>query len=361
LWLKQAGYSDTLIGLNTGAFYAGLALAALPVPLLMRRWGPACTKAGMVVSGLTVILFPIGGSLAWIFGLRLLGGAAAALCLIPMETYVNRDLPAEHRGRNFGIYAVALTLGWALGNWLGLQIYAVSPRLAFLVGGVIAFAGALSIKAWLPHIPPRNQEPTVSLDWHENFISFGAAWVQGFLEGGMIAFLPLYLIAQGLTEQHIGWLISATMVGVIVLQAPVTWLGDCFGRLPMLLLCFGLVAIGLVALPFAGTSALLPVCLFVVGGFSGAFYPLGLALLGENMPPGELDRANAWYLSMECLGCLTGPAVMGVARDWAGQYAMFAMAEAALILVFVGWLLWRPKEAPAAIPAEQMTASRRAA
>jgi MFS family permease len=169
------------------------------------------------------------------------------------------------------------------------------------------------------------------------------------------------LIAQGLSEQHIGWLISATMIGVIVLQAPVTWLGDCFGRLPMLLICFGLVAIGLVALPLAGTSPLLPEWLFVVGGFSGAFYPLGLALLGENLPPGELDRANAWYLSMECLGCLAGPVLMGVARDWAGQYAMFAVAELALIVVFAGWLLWRPKEAAVAVPDDQNSAMRRAA
>src|SRR5947199_3691437 len=41
---------------------------------------------------------------------------AGALSLIPMETYVNRDLPARHRARNFGLYAVALTVGWSLGN-----------------------------------------------------------------------------------------------------------------------------------------------------------------------------------------------------------------------------------------------------
>jgi MFS family permease len=128
-----------------------------------------------------------------------------------------------------------------------------------------------------------------------------------------------------------------------------------------LLVCFGLAAVGLVVLPFAGTSSHLPVWLFVVGASSGAFYPLGLALLGENLPPGELDRANAWYLSMECIGCLAGPAIMGVARDQLGEKAMFGAGEVALLLVLAGWLLWRPKEAAPAIDNTQTEAPRQAA
>jgi MFS family permease len=361
LWLKRAGCSETIIGLNTATYYAGLALAALAVPFLMRRIGPACTIAGMATAGLSVALFPYGSSQGWWFGLRLIGGIAAAFCLIAMETYVNRDLAPEHRGRNFGLYAVALTVGWALGNWVGLAIDAVSPYLAFLVGGAAAFLGAFVVKVWLPHIPERSAEPTVTLDWHENFLSFGAAFAQGFLEGGMIAFLPLYLMAQGLSEQHTGWLISMTMIGVIAFQVPVTWLGDYFGRLPVLLICFGLAALGLAVLPFSGTSFHLPVWLFVVGASAGAFYPLGLALLGENLPPGELDRANAWYLSMECIGCLAGPAIMGVARDQLGEKAMFGAGEAALLLVLGSWLMWRPKEAAPAIDNTRTESPRQAA
>src|SRR5262245_1386324 len=71
LWLKDAGASDTIIGLNTAIYYAGLAVAALAVPSLMRRFGPFCPVAGMALSGLTVALFPWGSGLAWWFALRL--------------------------------------------------------------------------------------------------------------------------------------------------------------------------------------------------------------------------------------------------------------------------------------------------
>ena len=343
LWLRQAGCSDTLIGLNTAIYYGGLALTALLVPCLMRRIGAACSVAGMAVSGLAVAVFPLGGGMAWWFGVRLLNGVAAAFSLIPLETFVNRDLPPQHRARNFGLYAVALTLGWALGNWVGLEMVAEYPELAFSVGGAMAALAALAIQFFLPHIDQKGQpeERRARLGLRNNVLSFGSAWVQGFLEGGMVAFLSLYLLALGLSEKHTGWLTSTTMIGVILFQVPVAWLADRCGRSRVLLACYGLVAVGMVGLPLAGTSLLLPVWLFVVGACSGAFYPLGLALLGERLPESALDRANACYLSLECVGSLMGPALMGMARDWGGETAMFGVGEAALLVVLVGWLALR--------------------
>jgi MFS family permease len=353
LWLKQAGCSDTVIGLNTAVYYGGLGGAALLVPRLMRRWGPACSAAGMAASGLTVMLFPLGGGLAWWFAIRLLNGIAAALSLIPLETYVNRDLPADRRARNFGLYAVALTLGWALGSGIGLALVADQARLAFVLGGAAALLAGAVVRLALPPIeecmaaaaaPPR-------LDLRGNVLSFGSAWSQGFLEGGMVAFLSLYLLGLHLSEQHVGWLTSLTMVGVIAFQVPVAWLADRWGRLPVLLGCYALVAVSLVALPWTGSSPLLPLWLFMVGACSGAFYPLGLALLGERLPDTQLARANAWYLSLECLGSLMGPALMGLARDAAGETAMFAVGEAAVLAVPVAWLLMRRRAATPALAA----------
>jgi MFS family permease len=343
LWLKQAGCSDTIIGLNTAVYYGGLAAAALGVPWLMRRRGHWCCALGMAVSGLAVIIFPWGHGLAWWFGIRLLNGVAAAMSLIPMETYVNRDLPAAQRARNFGLYAVALTLGWALGNGVGLALVSELGRWAFVLGGTVSLVAAAAVQLLLPAIPERSEPPSArpTLDLRGNLLSFGSAWGQGFLEGGMVAFLSLYLLGLHLSEQHVGWLTSTTMVGVIVFQVPVAWLADRLGRELVLLACYGLVVVGLVALPLAGTSALLPVWLFVVGACSGAFYPLGLALLGERLPASQLARANAWYLSLECMGSLMGPALMGVVCDWFGQRAMFAVGEAAVLGVVAAWLLMR--------------------
>ena len=76
LWLKDAGCSATTIGLNTGVYYFGTALAASFIPWMMHRWGRTCLIVGMVLSALTVAAFPLSDSLGWWFALRLLNGMA---------------------------------------------------------------------------------------------------------------------------------------------------------------------------------------------------------------------------------------------------------------------------------------------
>src|SRR5262245_19387420 len=143
LWLAGAGCADPVNGNNTGTYYVGMALAAAAVPWLMRRGGKACPVAGMVLSGAATALFPWGAGVGWWFLVRFCGGAAGALCVIPLETYVNRAAAPGHRARNFGFYALAITLGYALGNWVGLEMYPDAPRLAFAVGGAVAALSAL--------------------------------------------------------------------------------------------------------------------------------------------------------------------------------------------------------------------------
>jgi MFS family permease len=340
LWLKDTGYSCRTVGLNTGVYYLGIALAAMFVPRLMRRWGPNCVAVGCLVSAVTVAVFPYSGSLTLYYVVRLINGVAGAMTLVPLETYVNRDSLPEQRSRNFGFYALAIALGWALGNLVGLEMYPFAPRLAFIVGGVSAGLAAAFILGWLPALVSTEEEHRGSapMQFGRNLLSFGTAWSQGFLEGGMVAFLALYLRdTMGLTEDRVSWLTSSIMIGVILFQVPVGWFASRLGRVPVLLACYAVVIAGLCLLPGCGDSFWLAFWLFFVGACSGAFYPLGLAILGERLPACGLSRANAWFLAINCLGSLIGPDVMGEVMDRFGPRAMFATGLAAVLLVLVGW------------------------
>jgi MFS family permease len=91
-------------------------------------------------------------------------------------------------------------------------------------------------------------------------------------------------------------------------------------------------------LPFCGDSVWLVLWLFLVGACSGAFYPLGLTLLGERVPRSGLARANAWYLAINCIGSLMGPDIMGEVMDQCGMPALFLVGLAAVVLVPVVWI-----------------------
>src|SRR5690348_3313122 len=99
LWLRDAGFNAQIIGLNTSCYYLGVAGAACVVPWLMRRACRLCVVGGVVVDAAVIALFPWTDSLLGWFALRLLGGLATALSIIPMETLVNHNAPTTHRAR----------------------------------------------------------------------------------------------------------------------------------------------------------------------------------------------------------------------------------------------------------------------
>lgn len=347
LWLSEAGYSDGVVGLNTGIYYFGIAVTAIAVPGLMRRMGRGCPALGFVLSAATVMVFPWGGGLFGWFLVRLLNGIGGAMSLIPLETYVNRHSPEEQRSRNFGIYAVAIAGGWALGNLVGLQMYDGAARAAFVLGGgitLLALPGLWFSLPW-PQEPAAERQERTPLPWRRALLGFGSGWSQGFLEGTMVSLLPIYLLFVGLSKDEVAWLTSGIMIGVILFQVPVAWLADRLGRTRVLLACYVVVLVGLLALPFSSGSPALPLCLFSIGACSGAFYPLGLSLLGEQVRETALARASAWYLALNCVGSLIGPTVTGFVMDSFGKASLPVSGLAACGLVLVVWFIFGERSA----------------
>jgi MFS family permease len=345
VWFKAAGYSNTVNGLSTSVYYLGIALSAALVPWLMRRSGRACVVAGMVLSGITVAVFPGGASVLECFGLRLLNGVGGALSLIPLETLVNRTSPPVRRARNFGLYALSVGLGIGAGQVSGSFLYPWSPDVAFLVGGAMTLLPGTAAVAWLywPAGLAEESYGRTPLHFRRNVLGFGSAWAQGFLEGAMFSLLLVYLLAVGYSVEEAGGLQSGIMVGVILFQVPIGWLAEQLGRTRVLVGCFLVTIAGLAWLPFCTLTAMLALAMFLVGACSGALYPLGLASLGERLPGPCLARAGAWFLAINCLGSITGPAVTGAAMDYFGRRALFAAGEAAVVLVLLAALVsrWR--------------------
>lgn len=339
-WLQDAGHSETFIGFNTGMHFLGVVLMGLYAPAIMRRAGRRGIFFGLMVSGLGVAAFPFGGGVTGYFALRFIAGVGGALAMIALETLINFNAPPDRRARDFAFYACSVAVGFALGSFTGLHLFAVAPEVAFLFGGALTLA-ALPIVSLLPPFPvlPRENDRRESLK--APFLSLGSAWSQGFLEAGMLALLPLYLRTIGRNDGESGTLIGGILIGVLICQVPIGWLADRIGRELVLIACFLIVGIGLAAAPNCDREIALPVWLFVIGIFSGAFYPLGLALLGERLPPSEIPRANAWYLSVNCFGSLVSPLVSGPVMAFHGPQAMFWTGEAAIVGVLAIWLMTR--------------------
>jgi MFS family permease len=337
LWLADAGLDKDTIGLNAGTYYLGMAVAGLAIPALVRRWGVGCIVVGMSLVALSVVLFPwVDAPVLW-FLLRLLQGIGGALSLVPLEAQVSQVSLAQHRARNFAFYGVALTLAGAAGLDVGLHLYRPGTCLPFAVAGLSAVAGAVVALLMLPPVPVDNgsADKPMPLGLRRHFLSYGTALVQGFLEGGLLIFLPLYLLSLGLEQETAGNLLGAAMIGMILFQVPVGWLADRLGKVTVLLMCYGGVVLGLALLPACAPGAWLGAWLFVVGACSAALFPLGLSLLSEGLSGARLPQAYGRYLTLDCIGSVLGPVCMGQAWQWGGGPALFFCGVTAIALVLL--------------------------
>src|SRR5205809_1086025 len=83
-------------------------------------------------------------------------------------------------------------------------------------------------------------------------------------------------------------------------QVPLAWLADRVGRTAVMLACFAVTGGVLWALHQGLPLPAMAACLFLAGAYSGAFYPLGLAVLGERLPTLAIPRARACFLAINC-------------------------------------------------------------
>jgi MFS family permease len=337
-WLDAQGQSDTVIGYSHAAYYLGMAVASFAVPVGMQRLGSAaCVTIGMLLSGITLTPFPwMEQEWSW-HALRFINGWAGAMCVIPLETTVSQQTQPELKTRYFAYYGVAITVGGALGFVVAPLLGAVSYSFAFFLGGAApVLAGGIFMLGMRGALLQAERESArTPLLWRANFLCYGTAWCQGFLEGGMVAFLQLFLVWRGFGTDTAGSLMGVTTLGVILFQLPVSWLADRFGKTPILLGCYALVALCLLAIPAVSHLVALAAILFTFGACTGAMYPLGLSLLGDRVPVSGQARAFAWFLIIECVGSVAGAAIMGQARDDWGESSMFLIGFAAILLVLL--------------------------
>jgi MFS family permease len=147
------------------------------------------------------------------------------------------------------------------------------------------------------------------------------------------------LLSVGLSHETVSWLMSGLMMGVILSQTPLAWLADRLGRAAVLAACNAVTLVGICCLGWTGGVAWLAFWLFVVGACSGAFYPLGLALLGERTAPEGMSRAGSCFLAINSMGSMTGPVIAGLAGSWFGPGMLFVTGGSAVGLILGIWIV----------------------
>lgn len=355
--LRNQGYSESMIGINAAAQFAGIIVVALATPRIIPALGFfKAIVLGLVVVAVTLIALPAFRSFETWLVIRFLLGMGNSLLFTTGDTWINLIVNDRVRGRWMGIYVTVGMAGWAVGPLLGAYL---DPDTYWpFVWGLLAIVVAAGFL-----LPTRKLD--VRLGVPEQGVALGLAAVFfaaptvllasamfGVVEGAMQSFAHLYTMdVLGAQFRQTGYaVIWVGSVAAVFFQYPIGWLADKVNRSWLLIVCVLALMLSIFLFPLlveGGRDAwwqpqalALWAVVSVWGGSMGGIFTVGITLLGERFRDAELVSANAVFSVLFGVGGLLGPFLTGTAMSVFGP-AGFPLSLLAAVVIYALFALYR--------------------
>lgn len=318
LLLEQRGTNAAVTGLNAGAGFVAVIVGPLFTPTLVRRFGIRNLLLGcFALDAATFLSMRVfDGLIAW-FILRAALGLIGSTLFTASEAWINLLAEDRVRGRVIGIYAAAMSAGFAFGPLL-LSITGIEGWPPFVANTVIVSIAALPLLAIRPAATDtgRRRGANPLRMFFRAPLIVAAVCLFGVYENSLLALLPVWGVRAGLGTDVAAATVSCVYGGAIALQIPIGWISDKVRRLNILRGCGAIGTAGALMLLGFGTGgpALFGV-LFVWGGVVSSIYPVALGMAGDRFSGADMVAANAAIIMAYGTGALVGPALGGAAMD----------------------------------------------
>jgi MFS family permease len=353
---SQAGFGDQALGLVMSAYFLGFLLGTFLAPPLIRRIGHIRAFAFFAALCACAVLAHPMLVAPWPWGfLRLCTGVALVGLYTVIESWLNSQASAEHRGRIFAAYMVVNLLALALGQHL-LQLAPVDSFVLFSLVAILVCAAVLPVAATRlaqPSTPASERMRVRRLAGVAPAAGMGAL-CSGLAMGAFWGLAPAYAGHQGLDAGQIARFMSLAILGGAAMQWPIGRLSDHGDRRVALgLVCTlaAAVAIG-AALLRTPAPGLLYGLFFAYGGLAFAVYPVAVAHLLDRVSAEQVLPACSTVLLVHGAGAAVGPALAGALMHRFGPAALpawFAAMQLAVVAFSLARMLLRRRapESPA--------------
>ena len=354
LVLSHQGVDETLIGLNTGAYFIAVFAVAPLASRLMRSRGPALLMLASILAEAVLLVLLRAFPNVWLwFLLRFALGMAASFLWISGEAWVNHVAHESHRGRTIAIFGVVVSAGFALGPMI-LSITGADGWAPFLVTIALLLVAAAVLAGALgsaPRLRGKTSGPLARYVLIAPVAMFGY-FVFAAGDAVLLTFLPIYAVGIGLDEVDGIRLLTVLAIGSMALQYPIGWLADRVSNRAIAAAIGTALLAGSAAFPWALPHTVIGmVFMFFYGGALGGLYTLSLVLLGRRFEGADLSAASAMLSVMFCIGAFIWPSLGGGAMDRFGGSAMPVVLMAAyamfLLIVVAAWIRGAEARTPA--------------
>jgi MFS family permease len=316
--LAERDFGETLIGANAAMHAIGALVAAPLLPSLVARFGARAMVLGaLLLAAAAMASFPIVPSVWLWFPLRLAVGYVSEALFALSEAWINHLSGERGCARAMATYTAALSLGFAAGPLI-LSAVGTAGSAPYAIGATLAL-GATAFTACPRVVAPRFEGPGgggLGLAARLAPLAMATTVLNAAVETAGLSFLALYAMDAGWEEAAATRLISAMMIGAILLQLPIGWLGDRTDRRRLVVWLGAAAAAGALLWPLALHDPWLAYpMVFAWGGVFVGVYTIMLAMVGSRFQGTELVAIYAGMGLVWGAGALLGPMLAGLAMD----------------------------------------------
>jgi MFS family permease len=305
LVMEKNGISPKVIGYNTAMQPLGILIAGFVVPHMTRRFGtkPVAIAAALLTATLIVTYPFIPIFWGW-FAMRLIQGFAIAVLFSVSEAWVVEAAAGPARSRIMALYTGVLSLSFGLGPAL-ISVTGIDSFLPFAIGALFLLAGTVPMFFYRPtaaFAPDAESSGLTILGFARAApILIAAVGMFAIIDAANLGLLPVYGVKKGLSQETAALMLTAFIVGNVVLQFPIGWIADHWSKRGMMSVCAVATALGSALVPWAFGSWLIWPVLVATGAASAGIYTLALAELGERFSGHELVAGTAAFSTVVLL------------------------------------------------------------
>jgi MFS family permease len=339
LVMEMNGISPKVIGYNTAMQPLGILIAGFVVPHMTRRFGtkPVAIAAALLTATLIVTYPFIPIFWGW-FAMRLIQGFAIAVLFSVSEAWVVEAAAGPARSRIMALYTGVLSLSFGLGPAL-ISVTGIDSFLPFAIGALFLLAGTVPMFFYRPtaaFAPDAESSGLTILGFARAApILIAAVGMFAIIDAANLGLLPVYGVKKGLSQETAALMLTAFIVGNVVLQFPIGWIADHWSKRGMMSVCAVATALGSALVPWAFGSWLIWPVLVATGAASAGIYTLALAELGERFSGHELVAGTAAFSTMWGGAALIGALLGGWAIERFGPDGL----PYAIAAVFAGFIV----------------------
>lgn len=343
LILEARGVSSDMIGINSAMLPIGILLISPVIPVFAARFGArnvAITAA--IATALVILGYKVFDSFSAWFLIRLLQGMTIATLFVLSEAWIVGSAGERNRGKIVAIYASVLSASFGAGPLL-ISFIGIEGWTPFVLGAVVVSLGVI------PFIfiredaqkQPEETRPSGIISFAQKApMLLAAVCAFAVFDAATLSLFPVYGVQNGLDLATAANMLTALILGNVLLQFPIGWLCDRFPARLIMAGCALLTALALLLLPLLIGSNLKWPLLVLTGTTGYGVYTVALVALGSRFSGIELINGSASFAVIWGIGALLGSVSGGLSMLASASHGL-PFSLAAVYLMLACGVTWR--------------------